>query len=51
MSRRKVKIVWLTIWNQPCELEVEEKDAQAEAERVKELPDVIIGSVKIELWK
>lgn len=51
MSKRKIKIVWRTIWNQDCELEVDESDAKGEVDRIRELPDVIVGSVKIELWK
>jgi len=51
MSNRNVKIVWRTIWNQECELEVLEANATKEADRIRSLPDVVVGSVKIELWK
>lgn len=47
LQERTVTIEWLTIWNQKCSKEVKESEAEAEAERIRTLPDVKTNTVEI----
>lgn len=48
MKAKKVKIQWKTISNQACEKTVSEASAEAEAERIRSLPDVRTETVEIQ---